>query len=183
MKLVLEGGGARAAYSAGLVHALAQAGVRPKVVIGCSSGSINAAFLARAEEVIERVFAGEPLGTVFLAREGLSSRRRWIAFATTVEAAIVVNDGARRALIGGKASLLAAGVTSVRGEFARGDVVGVIDERGTEFARGLVNYSSAEARAVLGKPSSTLDQLVAERNYDALVTRDNLALLEGDAVD
>ena len=46
MKLVLEGGGARAAYSAGVVHALAQAGVRPKAVLGCSSGSINAAFCA-----------------------------------------------------------------------------------------------------------------------------------------
>jgi predicted patatin/cPLA2 family phospholipase len=49
MKLVLEGGGARAAYSAGVVHALARAGVRPKVVIGCSSGSINAAFLASGQ--------------------------------------------------------------------------------------------------------------------------------------
>lgn len=49
MKLVLEGGGARAAYSAGLVHALAEAGVRPKVVIGCSSGSINAAFVASGQ--------------------------------------------------------------------------------------------------------------------------------------
>lgn len=49
MKLVLEGGGARAAYSAGVVHALAEAGVRPRVVIGCSSGSINAAFLASGQ--------------------------------------------------------------------------------------------------------------------------------------
>src|SRR5688572_26060048 len=46
MKIVLEGGGARAAYSAGLVHALAQAGVWPRAVVGCSSGSINAAFFA-----------------------------------------------------------------------------------------------------------------------------------------
>ncbi len=49
MKLVLEGGGARAAYSAGVVHALARAGVRPKAVIGCSSGSINAAFFASGQ--------------------------------------------------------------------------------------------------------------------------------------
>ena len=49
MKLVLEGGGARAAYSAGVVHALAEAGVRPKVVIGASSGSINAAFVASGQ--------------------------------------------------------------------------------------------------------------------------------------
>ena len=110
----------------------------------------------------------------------MSSRRRWIAFATTVEAAIVVNDGARRALVDGKASLLAAGVTAVRGDFARGDVVAIVDSLGVEFARGLVNYSSSEAFAILGKPSSSLDLLVAERNYDALVTRDNLALLGGD---
>jgi predicted patatin/cPLA2 family phospholipase len=49
MKLVLEGGGARAAYSAGVVHALAEAGVRAKAVLGCSSGSINAAFYASGQ--------------------------------------------------------------------------------------------------------------------------------------
>jgi len=49
MKLVLEGGGARAAYSAGVVHALAEAGVRANAVIGCSSGSINAAFYASGQ--------------------------------------------------------------------------------------------------------------------------------------
>jgi glutamate 5-kinase len=162
---------------------LGRGGMRTKVeaarvagLSGCATVIAN----GRAERVIERVFSGEALGTLFLPQEGLSSRRRWIAFATTVEAAIEVNDGARRALVDGKASLLAAGVTAVRGDFARGDVVAIVDSGGVEFARGLVNYSSTEALAILGKPSSSLDQLVAERNYDALVTRDNLALLGGD---
>ena len=161
---------------------LGRGGMRTKVeaariagLSGCSTVIAN----GRLPQVIERAFAGEPLGTLFLAQEGLSSRRRWIAFATTVGAAIVVNDGARRALVGGKASLLGAGVTAVHGDFARGDVVAIVDASGAEFARGQVNYSSEEARAVSGKPSSSLDQLVADRNYDALVTRDNLALLEG----
>ncbi len=162
---------------------LGRGGMRTKVeaarvagLSGCATVIAN----GRAERVIERVFAGEALGTLFLPQDGLSSRRRWIAFATTVEAALVVNDGARRALVGGKASLLGAGVTAVRGEFSRGDVVGIVDPSGVEFARGLVNYSSDEARAVAGQPSSSLDRLGSDRNYDALVTRDNLALLGGD---
>jgi glutamate 5-kinase len=127
------------------------------------------------------VLAGEPLGTLFVAQSGLAGRgagkRRWIAFATTVEAAIVVNAGARRALVDGKASLLPAGLVEVRGHFARGDVVSILDADGSEFARGLMNYASDEAQAVLGQSSHRLDDLVADRNYDALVTRDNIALL------
>jgi glutamate 5-kinase len=142
------------------------------------SGCVTVIASGREPRVIERVFSGEPLGTLFLAQGPMSSRRRWIAFATTVDSEIVVNDGARQALVGGKASLLAAGVTGVRGDFARGDVVSVVDARGDEFARGQVNYSSAEVRAVLGQPSSSLDRLGGARNYDAVVTRDNLALLD-----
>jgi glutamate 5-kinase len=132
----------------------------------------------RLPNVIERVFAGEPLGTLFLPRPGLSGKRRWIAFATAVEAAIVINDGARRALVERKSSLLAAGVVAVRGRFERGDVVSVLDEAGEELARGIVNYSSAEVALVAGQRSERLDELVENRTYDAVVTRDNIALLE-----
>ncbi|MDW8238782.1 MAG: glutamate 5-kinase [Acidobacteriota bacterium] len=128
--------------------------------------------------VIDRVFAGEPLGTLFLPQPGLPGKRRWIAFATSVKAAVVVNEGARRALLERKASLLAAGVTEVRGQFDRGDVVSILDEQGREFARGIVNYSSAEARKISGAHSTKIDELIENRNYDALITRDNIAFLE-----
>jgi glutamate 5-kinase len=128
--------------------------------------------------VIDRVLAGEDLGTVFLPRPGLTGKHRWIAFATSVKAELVVNEGAKRALVERKASLLAAGVLEVRGGFERGDVVGILDERGHEFARGIVNYSSAEARKISGMRSDKIDELIEDRNYDALITRDNLALLE-----
>jgi glutamate 5-kinase len=104
----------------------------------------------------------------------LRGRRRWIAFAATIKAAVVVNEGARRALVERKASLLAAGVVEVRGGFKRGDVVSVLDEREREFARGIVNYSSAEARKISGLRSDKIDELIENRNYDALITRDNL---------
>ena len=108
----------------------------------------------------------------------LPGKRRWIAFATTVTAAVVINEGARQALVEGKASLLPAGVLEVRGEFERGDTVSILDEQQREFARGIVNYSGDEARRITGKRSNEIDELVENRNYDALVTRDNIAFLD-----
>ena len=127
--------------------------------------------------VVGRIFTGEGLGTFFAPRHGLAVKRRWIAFASTVKAALAVNEGAYHALVSGKASLLAAGVVEVRGTFHRGDVVSIIDESGREFARGIVNYSSDEARRIAGLRSDRIDELIEDRNYDALITRDNLALL------
>jgi glutamate 5-kinase len=148
--------------------------------IATRSGCAVVIASGRIPNVVERIVAGEGVGTLFLPTPGLSGRRRWIAFATTVVAELVVNDGARTALIQGRASLLAAGVTSVRGTFARGDVVGILDGAGREFARGIANYSSDEARALAGKHSDRIDDLVDKRNYDALITRDNIAIIEGD---
>jgi glutamate 5-kinase len=128
--------------------------------------------------VIDRIFAGEDLGTLFIPNEALPGKRRWIAFATTVTAAVVVNDGALKALVEGKASLLPAGVLEVRGEFERGDAVSILDEQQREFARGIVNYSGDEARRITGKRSNEIDGLVENRNYDALVTRDNIAFID-----
>jgi len=128
--------------------------------------------------VIDRVFSGEELGTLFIPTTALPGKRRWIAFATTVTAAVVINEGARQALVEGKASLLPAGVLEVRGEFERGDAVSILDEQQREFARGIANYSADEARRITGKRSNEIDELVENRNYDALVTRDNIAFLD-----
>jgi len=132
----------------------------------------------RIAGIIDRIFAAEEAGTLFVAQPGMRGKRRWIAFATSITAAVKVNDGARRALAEGKASLLAAGVIEIHGGFERGDVVSIIDSAGREFARGVVNYSSDEARRISGKHSATIDDLIENRNYDALITRDNLAFLE-----
>jgi glutamate 5-kinase len=140
---------------------------------GCATLIAN----GKQEQVISRIFAGEEMGTLFLAQTELSTKRRWIAFATTVNAAVVVNDGARQALEERKASLLSAGVVEVHGEFERADVVSILDERGREFARGIVNYSSTEARKISGLKSEKIDELIESRNYDALITRDNIAFV------
>ena len=156
-------------------------GIRTKIEaarIAARSGCATVIAGGKLPGIITRIFAGEEVGTLFLPQSGLPGKRRWIAFATTVKAALVVNEGARRALVERKASLLAAGVTEVRGAFERGDVVSVIDEGEQEFARGIVNYSSDEARRISGQHSAKIDEVIANRNYDALITRDNLAFLE-----
>jgi glutamate 5-kinase len=156
-------------------------GIRTKLEaasIAMHSGCAAVIASGKQAGVLDRIFAGEEVGTFFLPYPGLSGKRRWIAFATTVRAALVVNAGAMRALTGGKASLLPAGVLEVRGEFDRGDVVSILDEGAHELGRGIVNYSSDEARKVSGQRSDKIDELIEGRNYDALITRDNIAILE-----
>jgi glutamate 5-kinase len=132
----------------------------------------------KVPDVIPRLFAEEEIGTLFLPTPGMTGKKRWIAFATTVKAALVVNEGAKTALKNGKASLLPAGIVQVRGQFERGDVIGIVDEAGHEFARGIANYSSDETKQISGQHSEAIDAKIDVRNYDAIVTRDNIALLE-----
>lgn len=132
----------------------------------------------KVTDVIPKLFSNEEIGTLFLPHPGMTGKKRWIAFATTVKAALVVNEGAKTALKNGKASLLPAGIIQIRGQFERGDVVGIVDDAGNEFARGIANYSSEETKQISGQHSDAIDAKIEVRNYDAIVTRDNIALLE-----
>jgi glutamate 5-kinase len=161
---------------------LGRGGMKTKLAaasIAAQSGCATVVASGKLPNIISRIFNQEELGTLFLPKQTLSgSKQKWIAFATTVKAAIIVNQGAKDALIKRKASLLPAGVLAVKGQFQRGDVVTVKDESGVEFARGIVNYSSAEADKISGKNSNVIDEVIEHRNYDALITRDNIAFLE-----
>ncbi len=156
-------------------------GIRTKLEaarIATQSGCAVIIAGGKVPDVLKQIFAGNEIGTLFLPQTELTGKRRWIAFATTVRAALVVNAGAKAALIERKASLLAAGVTEVQGNFERGDVVSILDDTGHEFARGIVNYSSEEARKISGFDSSKIDELIKDRNYDALITRDHIAFFD-----
>lgn len=132
----------------------------------------------KSPDVIPKLFSGAEIGTLFLPQSGLTGKKRWIGFATTVKAALVVNDGAKTALKNGKASLLPAGIVKVHGQFERGDVIGIVDPLGVEFARGIANYSSEETKQLFGQHSDAINEKIETRNYDAIITRDNIAVLE-----
>ncbi len=123
------------------------------------------------ETALPRVLSGEDEGTWFVAQTGLSARRRWVAWGTPARGSLVLDDGAVRALRKGRASLLAAGVTSLAGNFERGAVVELKDLTGAVIGRGMISCGAAAARDwIAGRPP------IDARNHDALVHRDHLVL-------
>jgi glutamate 5-kinase len=90
--------------------------------------------------------------------------------------AIVVDDGAVRALMGGK-SLLPAGVTRAMGRFDRGDTVSIIGPDGSEVARGICAYSDGDAARIIGRKSGDIEKVLGFRGRDEIVHRDDLVLI------
>jgi glutamate 5-kinase len=127
--------------------------------------------------VIKKIFECEELGTMFLPqKETMSDKKRWIGYATNIIGQIIVNDGAKRALLAQK-SLLPIGVCEVINEFNKGDVISILDESRHEIARGIVNYDSSACRKVVGCHSDNIMEILGFKNYDAIITRDNITLL------
>ena len=90
--------------------------------------------------------------------------------------AVVVDAGAAAKVRDEGKSLLPIGMVLVDGDFSRGDVIAVRDESGQEIARGLANYSSAEARLICRKPSSEFERLLGYAAEPEMLHRDNLVL-------
>ena len=105
----------------------------------------------------------------------LSARKKWIKGSLKTAGALTVDDGAVRALSAGK-SLLPAGVTTIEGEFKRGDVVDVKDRAGRVLARGLVAYAAEDARRIAGRKSAEIERLLGFRGRDEIVHRDDLVV-------
>jgi glutamate 5-kinase len=129
-----------------------------------------------APGILAKLLAGEDVGTLFPAPDRRRARLRFIAVASKRHGALVVNDGALRALEKGKASLLPVGVIAVEGSFDKGDVVELHDGSGRVRGRGMVNYDADACRKLAGRQSDEIDAVLGYRGYDALVTRDNLVM-------
>ena len=128
--------------------------------------------------VIKKIFSGEDLGTMFLPQgEFLSDKKRWIGYATNIIGKIVVNNGAKKALIEKRKSLLPIGVLKVINKFDKGDVISILDENEKEFARGIVNYNSSACKKVIGCHPDNILEILGFKNYDAIITRDNITIL------
>lgn len=132
---------------------------------------------ARVPGVLERLLAGERLGTLILpAKRRMSSRRRWIGQASRPAGKIAVDAGAARALTERGKSLLPSGITGVIGRFAKGATVSILDPDGREIARGLTNYSAEQIGRIQGLKSGRIADALGDKPYDEVVHRDNLML-------
>lgn len=129
--------------------------------------------------VIQAVFSGKDVGTIFLPNEELlSGKKRWIGYATNVLGRLVVNYGAKKAILEKETSLLPIGVLGVINDFKKGEVVSIIDENEREIARGIVNYNSKDCKKIAGAHSDDIAKILGHKNYDAIITRDNITILE-----
>ncbi len=129
-------------------------------------------------EIVNKIVEGAKVGTFFPTTfSRLRSRKCWIAFSCLKKGRIVVDAGARDALVKKGKSLLASGIIRVEGKFQTGDMVSISGEDGGEFCRGLVNYSSGELEKIGGAQTARIKNILGYKYYDEVVHRDNMLIL------
>ena len=167
----LAGGAGTAGGTGGMVTKLAAA------KIAMSAGVTMV--IARGDRfgAMREVLEGKTVGTVFFARdEHLRARKAWLAFGRHIGGNLTVDEGCVRAMRGG-ASLLAAGIKSVDGDFQPKSTVRVLGPDGREIARGVANYGANEIRRIAGKKTKEIIKILPEATHDEVIHRDNLVMM------
>lgn len=171
----------REAASTASSSGLGRGGMATKVraaELAARSGTVTWIACGREAQVLEKMAAGERLGTlVHPASDPLTSRKQWLAGQLQARGSLYLDSGAVRVLCQSGSSLLPVGVTEVKGKFQRGDLVSCHDAAGVAVARGLVNYNADEARSIIGHTSEKIEQLLGYVDEPELIHRDNLVLL------
>ena len=151
----------------GAARSACHRGIATIIANGVSAGSLARVMDSEQSE-----------GTLFLPSESpLSQRQHWIAYGIPLGGSLVLDQGAVQAVTMRGGSLLAAGITAVRGKFRTGECVGLLDGDGREFARGLVAYDDEDCRRIHGKASSEIADVLGYHVADEVIHRDDLVLL------
>ena len=168
------------AMAGGAGSSIGRGGMLTKILAAkraAGSGASTAIAWGREPDVLLRLSQGEAIGTLLVAQTGKTqARKQWMADHLQLRGAVTVDAGAAQKLQTEGKSLLPIGMTAVEGDFSRGDVIAVRDPSGTEIARWLANYASAEARLLCRKPSSEFERLLGYTAEAEMVHRDNLVL-------
>lgn len=131
---------------------------------------------------ISKILAGGDIGTLFGSpeinpRAHGQSRKKWLAFFHRPEGAVIIDDGAVRALKERGFSLLPVGVSKLEGSFSVGALINVKDKRGNVVARGLADYSSETLELIKGKKTPEVAKLLGAEACDEVIHRDNMVLV------
>lgn len=140
----------------------------------------EALWLASGKEtdILERIFRGEDVGTVFLPSSArkMESRKRWLSSFSRPSGKLVIDEGAVNALKKHGSSLLASGIFAVNGEFDRGDVLEIVSGSNVLIGKGLTNFSSAECRMLMGHKSSENHAILHYDADDEIIHRNNMVI-------
>ena len=132
----------------------------------------------RREGVLKEIIKGRPWGTLFLPeKHSLSRKKHWIAYTLKPRGEIVLDEGARKALVEKGKSLLPSGIVAVEGRFGVGSCVGCLDQEGRRVAKGLVNYSSSDLEKIKGLKTSEIETRLEFKQSDEAIHRDNLVVI------
>lgn len=166
---------------AGPASAMGRGGMRTKLEAAqkaARSGTATIIANGALPNILGRVREGENLGTLLKSPGSrLAARKQWLASQLQAKGKLYLDNGATRVLTQEGRSLLPVGVKQVEGDFRRGELVSCLSPEGLQVARGLVNYSSAEAHQIIGHPSDKIEELLGYAGEPELIHRDNMAIL------
>ena len=168
------------AMAGGAGSSIGRGGMLTKILAAkraAGSGASTVIAWGREPDALVRLSRGEAIGTLLVAQTAKNqARKQWIADHLQMRGSVMVDAGAVVKVRDEGKSLLPIGMTAVQGEFSRGDVIAVRDDTGLEIARGLANYTSAEARLICGKSSAEFERLLGYTGEPEMVHRTNLVL-------
>jgi len=168
------------AMAGGAGSSIGKGGMLTKILAAkraAGSGASTVIAWGREPDALLRLTRGEPIGTLLAAQTPKNhARKQWMADHLQMRGSVLIDAGAVAKVRDEDKSLLPIGMTAVQGEFSRGDVIAVRDEDGIEIARGLANYSSAEARLICRKSSAEFERLLGYTGEPEMVHRTNLVL-------
>ncbi len=174
------GDAALEAMAGGAGSSLGRGGMITKILAAkraAGSGASTVIAWGREPDALIRLTRGEAIGTLLVAQtQKNQARKQWMADHLQLRGAVMVDAGAAVKVRDEGKSLLPIGMVLVEGDFSRGDVIAVRDDSGVEFARGLANYSSSEARLLCRKPSADIEKLLGYAAEPEMLHRDNLVL-------
>ncbi|WBW95607.1 glutamate 5-kinase [Oceanirhabdus sp. W0125-5] len=128
--------------------------------------------------VLNKIIDGDDIGTYFEGRKNtLQSKKYWLAYNATPKGKVIIDDGAREALVINRKSLLPAGINYVQGTFSKGEIISVIDSNGLEVARGITNYTSFDIDQIKGTNSSSIRENLGYKSYDEVIHANNLVIV------
>jgi len=129
------------------------------------------------QNILLRIMNGERVGTLFIGEDvKVSSRKKWIGMRKS-RGNLVVDDGAVKAIVTGKKSLLPSGIVSVYGRFDMGDIVDIVDSNSRVIAKGIVNYKSEEIDLIKGKKTKDIKELLGSEFYEEVIHRDDMLVM------
>lgn len=144
-----------------------------------NSGTATAITHGYRTNNIVSLLTGDFEGTLLFSHQGVPAKKQWLASQLQTRGTLIVDEGAAQALLAQGKSLLSIGIVRIAGHFPRGAIVSVVDNKGIEIAKGIVNYGSQDLEKIIGIPSYEIANVLGFVLEKHIIHRDNLALVSG----